>query len=126
MAASTEQIALWILAALKEERERDPSRLTCRTEAIVLGPLKSKHKIEDADITRGIKYLMGRRALDAVNRKDGRATLPNEIGLEILAEHLASEKKRTKEEFDRRFRVYAVIVAIIAVAATVVGMLMKR
>src|SRR5207249_7769855 len=64
MAASTDQIAIWILMALKEEWERDPSHLTCRIESVVLGPLKSKHKIEDADITRGIRFLVDHRMLD--------------------------------------------------------------
>ena len=111
---------------MKEEWERDPSHLTCRTESVVLGPLKSKHKIEDSDIVRGINFLAPPGMLSAVKRNDGRATFPSQIGFDFLAEHIASEKKRTKEEFDRRFRVYAVIVAIIALAATVVGMLMKR
>ena len=79
MAATTEQIAIWILAALKTESERDSSLLTCRTESEVLGPLKSKHRIEDSDIGRGIKFLVERRMLKAVDRSDGRATLPSEI-----------------------------------------------
>ena len=82
MATSTEQSALCILAALKEEWERDPSLLSCRTESLVLGPLKSKHKIEEAEITRGIRFLIERRALDALVRKDGRATLPFMMALE--------------------------------------------
>lgn len=114
MATSTEQIALWILAALKEEWERDPSHLTCRTESIVLGVLKSQHKIEDADITRGIRFLIDRRALDAVNRKDGRATLPNTIGFEILAEHASSQKRDVERRQDVRQRWYPIIIAIMA------------
>lgn len=113
MATSTEQIALWILAALKEEWERDPSHLTCRTESVVLGALKSQHKIEDADITRGIRYLIDRRALGAVNRKDGRATLPNAIGLEILAEHASAQKRDVERRQDVRQRWYPIIIAIL-------------
>ncbi len=111
--------------ALKEEWERDPSHLTCRIESVVLGPLKSKHKIEDADITRGIRFLIDHRMLDAVNRNDGRATLPNPTGFEYLAAYLASEKKRSKDEFDRRFRVYAVIIAVIAAVIALVTLLRK-
>jgi hypothetical protein len=90
MDASTEQIAVWILTALKEEWEHDRSHLTCRAESVVLGPLKSKYNIEDADITRSIRYLVDRRMLQAVNRQDGRATLPSPAGLDYLAAHLAN------------------------------------
>src|SRR5438045_8805541 len=78
VAATTEQIAIWILAGLKTESERDSSLLTCRTESEVLGPLKSKHKIEDCDLVRGIKFLVERRMLNAVNRSYDRATLPSD------------------------------------------------
>ena len=110
---------------MKEEWERDQSHLTCRTESEVLTPLKARHGIEDADLDRAINFLVPRGMLSAVNRKDGRATFPSELGFDLLAEHIASEKKRAKEDFDRRFRVYAVIVAIIAAICAVVGMLLK-
>lgn len=118
MAASTEQIAFWILAALKEEWERDPSHSTCRPESVVLGALKTQHKIEDADITRGIRYLIDRRALDAVNRKDGRATLPNTIGLEILAEHHAAQKREAERKQSARWTIYAVVISLIGLVLT--------
>ncbi|XHR28577.1 MAG: hypothetical protein ACFUZC_22000 [Chthoniobacteraceae bacterium] len=123
MAISTEQIAIWILAALKEEWERDPSLLTCRTEASVLVSLKSKHKINDSDITRGIRFLLQRGMLTAVNRKDGRATLASMCGQEFLEAHMDSKKEQTKADFDRRFRVYAVIVAIIVASISVAAFL---
>ena len=126
MAISTEQIAIWILAVLKEEWERDSSIITCRTEASVLGFLKPKHKIDDSDITRGLRFLVERKMLTAVNRKDGRATLPSRCGLEYLAEHLASKNERAKADFDRRFRVYAVIIAIIAASISVATFLLRR
>ncbi len=125
MSASTERIAIWILEALKAEWERDPSHLTCRTDAVLLGSLKPKHNIGDADISRGINFLVSRSMLSAVNRSEGRASFPSERGFEYLAAHISSEAARRKEAFDRRFRVYAVIVAIIATACAVVGLLLK-
>ena len=84
--------------ALKEEWERDSSHLTCRTESAVLGPLKSEHHVEAADITRGIRFLIERRLLNAVNRQDGRATLPSPAGLDYLAEHIAEQPTSKKVE----------------------------
>ena len=83
---------------MKEEWERDPSLLTCRTDSVVLGSLKSEHQVEDADITRGIRFLVDRRMLEAVNRKDGRATLPSPSGLEYLAAHMAEHLGSNKKE----------------------------
>src|SRR5207249_721728 len=108
VAASTEQIAIWILAGLKTESERDSSMLTCRTESEVLGPLKSKHRIKDSDIVRGIKFLVERRMLKAVDRSDGRATLPSEIGLEHLAAQSAAEKAKGWT-LDRRLKLWAIV-----------------
>jgi len=121
VAASTEQIAIWILMALKEEWERDPSHLTCRTGAIVLGPLESKHAIEDADITRGMRFLIDRRMLDAVNREDGRATLPNALGLEHLAAHEAAQKREVERKQDVRLKIYPIIIAILALVIAFLG-----
>ena len=101
MHAPTEQIAIWILMALKEEWEHDPSHSTGRTESVVLGPLKSKHNIEDADISRGIRFLASRRMLQAVNREDGRATPPSPVGLEYLAAHIAQHLASNKVEPSR-------------------------
>ena len=73
MARITEDIAILILEALKQEWERNQSHLTCPTEAAILGPVKSKYKLEDADINRGMNFLVNRQMVAAVNRKDGRA-----------------------------------------------------
>src|SRR5439155_26315721 len=121
MAASTEQIAIWILMALKKEWERDPSHLTCRTESVVLDPLKSRHKIKDADINRGIHFLITRQMLSAINRVDGRATLPSERGFEHLAAYLAAQKQEAHRKQDVRFKMYAIIIAIVAAVIAYLG-----
>ena len=132
MATSTEQIAIWVLQALKEEWERDPSRMTCRTEAAVLGPLKTKHGIEDVDITRGIRFLVERRALDAVNREDGRATLPNATGFEILAAHNSAQRREAEQEQRRRMDRgtsmrgwIAIIISVLSFIIAVIALLRK-
>jgi len=126
MSAPTEEIAIWVLEALKEEWERDSSLLTCRVESTVLGSLKLKHKIEDSDIQCGIKFLVTRGMFESVNRTEGRATFTSRSGFDFLAAHLVCRKQKAKDEFDRRIRVYSVIIAIIAIACTVVGMLLNR
>lgn len=119
MAMPTEQIALLILAALKEEWEHDQSHLTCRTESEVLGPLKSKHKIEDCDIDRGINFLVSQRLLSAVNRKDGRASFPSELGFNFLALLLAA-KKAAGWTLDRRLVLYGIILGLLTLIAGLV------
>jgi hypothetical protein len=114
VAATTEQIAIWILAALKTESELNSSLLTCRTESEVLGPLKSKHKIGDSDLVRGINFLVERRMLNAVVRSDGRATLPSDSGFQYLATHSAAEKANGWT-LDHRLKVYAILVSIVGV-----------
>ena len=114
MAATTEQIAIWILRALKDEWERDPSLLTCRTEAVVLGPFKAEFKISDTDIDRGMNFLVSRGMLKAVNRKDGRAACPSERGFQHLASHDAAKKQEAYRKQDVRLKIYPIIIAILA------------
>ena len=93
------QIGIWILAVLSDELERDPSPLTCQTSSVLLGPLKAKYDIDDADLDRGIRFLVDQQMINACNRPDGRAILPNQSGIEFLAEN--SEKKPPAKQAER-------------------------
>jgi hypothetical protein len=88
MDKSTEQIAVRILTALKEAWERKSSLLTYCTESAFFSQLKHEHTMNDADITRGIRFLVERRMIKTVNRKDDRIRFPNLNGLDYLAAYL--------------------------------------
>jgi len=101
-AASIETISIWILEALEEEWRREPDWLKCRLASEVLGPLKPAHQIEDADITRGLHFLMDRRYIKALNRSDGQALLPSDDGLAMLAKiDLSRIEEQEKKQWTR-------------------------
>ncbi len=87
MALTIERISILILEAVEQEWRREPSLLKCRPASEVLGPLKSKHGLEDADITRAITFMQSdsRQYLQIVKRPDGHAILPSDNGLTMLA-----------------------------------------
>jgi hypothetical protein len=94
IAASTKQIAIWILIALKEAWERKSSLLTYCTESALFSQIKYAHTIKDADITRGIRFLVERRMIKTVNRKDAGVRFPSLNGLDYLAAYLETEARR--------------------------------
>ncbi len=122
MAAPTEQIAIWILMALKEEWDRDPSLLTCRTESVVLGPLKAKHKIEDGEIVRGIRFLVNGHMLKAVNRSDGRASFPSDRGLDYSAAFFAAQTQEASREQDVRLKKCNIAITVAGIAVAILGL----
>jgi serine/threonine protein kinase len=94
----TEQIAIWILEALKDEYEREPDLLKCRTEGVILGEMMVKRSLSQVDINRAIRFLLSNRAIEAVNRNDGRATRPTATGLKYLASRSDLPKNETDDE----------------------------
>jgi hypothetical protein len=117
----TEKIALWILAALRAEYEREPSLLNCRLFSEVIGPTMQEHQLESADIDRGLRFLLEKRCLSATNSPRGRAILPTTVGLEYLSAHNTAEKNKTAWTMDRRLVLYTIIVAILGVMAAIVA-----
>jgi hypothetical protein len=114
----TEKVALWILSALKAEYERELSLLKCRLFREVIAPTMQKHRLESADVDRGLRFLLELKCLTGVSRPDGRAVLPTAAGLQYLSSHEASQRAKTGWTLDRRLVVYGLIVAIIAILCT--------
>ena len=96
MATPTEQIAIWILEAIKAESEREPDWLKCRTEATVLGEVMAERAVTTSDINRGIRFLLDIHCIQGLNRPDGRALAPTSEGLQHLSAHRASEAATKK------------------------------
>jgi hypothetical protein len=120
---SVEQISIWVLEALEEEWRRDPSLLTCHPASQVLGPLKAKYKIEDADITRALTFMISpsRQYLQIVNRDDGQAILPSDTGLAILGKIALSRiEEQEKKKWTRADKIALASLAF-SVIAFVVG-----
>jgi hypothetical protein len=92
---STEQIAIWLLTALKKAWERESLLLTYCTEPALLSQVKYEHTINDADIKRGIRFLVERRMIKTVKRRDGGVRFPSLNGLDYLAAYLETEAANT-------------------------------
>jgi hypothetical protein len=124
MPPSVEKISIWVLEALEEEWRRDPSLLTCRPASQVLGPLKTKHNIEDADIDRAIMFMISptRQYLQVVNREDGQAILPSDNGLAMLSKiALVRIEEEEKKKWTRADKI-ALASFIFTVIAFFVGL----
>ena len=96
---SIEQISIWILEAFEEEWQREPDWLKCRISKYVLGPLKQRHNLADADITRGLRFCAEKGYIKTLNREDGQAILPSDCGLAALgtiAMNRIEEKEKKK------------------------------
>ena len=118
MATPTEKRALRLMMALKSEFDKCGRLVDCRP-LIAVAPWISTWRHRD----KVLAFVQSHRLVQIAGRDEAVRMLPSEPdGLAWISE----QSKHAKEEFDRRFRVYAVIVAIIALAATVVGMLLKR
>jgi hypothetical protein len=116
MAAPAEQIAGWILAALKEEWERDPSPKTCRRSSIVLGPLKPKHKLDDPDIMQGLQFLADRQLIESYTRDAGEVIIPSRLGLDYLAKAQAAVRRRRMSKIKLGLAVLVGFAAILCLA----------
>jgi hypothetical protein len=120
---TTEDLALKILAALKDEWEREPSLLKCRSLSDVLTPIKRRHRLDDSAIDRAIIFLVERRMLKAVNRRDGdKAAQPSEAGFA----HLSASGEKSKWTMDRRLKLYAIWLTILGLAAALVSQLLLQ
>ena len=126
MAHNVEKVSIWILEALEEEWRREPDILKCRTEGVVLGEVMEKYSLENDEISRAIMFMVSpaRQYLRIIDRQDGRAILPSDNGLAILAQiHLerlneakaqaASQKAEIERKQDIRLRIYPIIISIL-------------
>ena len=120
-ASSIEKISIWVLEALEEEWRREPDWLKCRLASEVLSPLKPEHQIEDADITRGLHFLIERRYIKALNRADGQALMPSDDGLAMLGKIALSRiEEQEKKKWTRADKI-ALASLIFAVITFFVG-----
>jgi hypothetical protein len=87
MAHTVEKISIWVLEAVEKEWRREPDILKCRLASEVLGPLKTKYGITDAEIDHAIHFMCSpsRQYLSIINRDEGMAIFPSDNGLAILA-----------------------------------------
>lgn len=117
MEISIEKISIWILEALESEWRREPDIGKCRPVSEVLGPLKQKHNLTDADITRGVKFCLQKGYIDVVTRHDGQAMLPSDDGLTILgkiAQVRLDEQEKKKWSRSDKISLASLVFAIVA------------
>jgi hypothetical protein len=134
MAHTVEQVSIWVLEALEAEWRREPDITKCRTEGIVLGEVMAAHDLESTDIDRALEFMVAptRQYLRVVGRQDGRAILPSDAGLAMLAriqlQRIDEAKAKADDEKtekyrrqDVRLRIYTLIIALLAVLVSYLG-----
>jgi hypothetical protein len=126
MAATTESIALKVLAALKVEYEREPSLLKCRPYKEILSGVAKRHRLDAADVQPADRFLKTNGLINAAQREDGLAALLNQKGIAFLDSHIAAQKEKRAWTLDRRIALYAVIAALISAAVAVMAWLSTR
>jgi hypothetical protein len=126
MAAATESIALKILAALKVEYEREPSLLKCRPYEEILSGVAKRYGLDTVDVQPADRFLKTNGLINAIQRQDGLAALPNQKGIAFLDSHTAAQKEKRAWTLDRRIAVYGVIAALISTAVAVMAWLSTR
>jgi hypothetical protein len=94
---SIEKISIWILEVLDEERQREPDLQYARPATEVLGVLKTKHGITDAEITRGLNFCIERQYIKAATLPDGaQVMLPSVAG--VAMHGLILKARRDEQE----------------------------
>jgi hypothetical protein len=126
MAAATESIALKILAALKVEYEGEPSLLKCRPYEEILSAVATRYRLDTADVRAADRFLKTNGLIDAIQRRDGLAALPNPKGIAFLDSHISAQKEKRAWPIDRRIALYGVIAALISAAVAVMAWLSTR
>lgn len=91
MAASIKQIEIWILEALKDERERVQDSSKSRTEGVIFGEVMEKHNLKstEIDVARMSLY---KRLLIKIYNKQGQSPVPwiTDDGLLYLEDHYSA------------------------------------
>jgi hypothetical protein len=105
-----ENLAFKLLTAIKEESERETSLLKCRFMSELAQPLMSQDEFIQAQA-----YLFDNSLVDAFKRDGRYVTKPNIKGLSFLELHTPKPMA-----LDNRLKIFTLIVALVAIFATVV------
>jgi hypothetical protein len=102
MSASTEDIVLKILTALKAEHERAPTLLKCRPYEEILAEVAKQHQLATDDVRRADQYLKSNHLIKGVQRQNEFAALPSPEGINFLANHQKTLEKEKKSKLKGR------------------------
>ena len=111
--ASHEKLGLKLLRALKREKDNGKSLRDCRPLSAVAAELR----LSESEFGQAIRFLVDRKAIDAVDRADGKAALPSPAGEALLT----SKKQASAWTMDRRLTLLGIIVAILSLVAVLVA-----
>src|SRR5262245_15414432 len=95
MARPIEKVALELMKALQEERERNPDLTKSRTVGDIAGKIcKSQEEFD-----RVFRFITDRRLLDCWDRYDGKGKVayPNQAGFAWMDSQAESKPSRTKK-----------------------------
>jgi hypothetical protein len=121
MSASTEDIVLKILTALKAEHERAPTLLKCRPYEEILAEVAKQHQLATDDVRRADQYLKSNHLIKGVQRQNEFAALPSPEGINFLANHQKTLEKQKKSKLKGRQKYYAIIISLLAVIVALLG-----
>jgi hypothetical protein len=121
MSASTEDIVLKILTALKAEHERAPTLLKCRPYEEILAEVAKQHQLATDDVRRADQYLKSNHLIKGVQRQNEFAALPSPEGINFLANHQKTLEKEKKSKLKGRQKWYAIIISLLAVIVALLG-----
>jgi hypothetical protein len=109
-----ERLGLKLLHALMREKSNGKSLLDCRS----LSAIAKELRFSQSDFDAAIGFLIEKRAINAVDRSDGKSALPSPQG-EML---LAARKEQKAWTFDRRLALYPIIIALVSLALAAAGL----
>jgi len=121
MSASTEDIVLKILAALKAEHERAPTLLKCRPYEEILAEVAKQHQLTSHDVRQADQYLKSNQLIKGVQRQDGFAALPSPKGINFLVNHQKTLEKEKKSKLKGRQKWYVIIISLLGVIMALLG-----
>jgi len=121
MAASTEDIVLKILSALKAEQDRTGTLLQCRPYDDILREVAERHAFAADDVRLADRCLKSNNLIGGAPRQDGFAALPSPEGIAHLDSHKASVKEEKKSSLETRQRWYAIFISLLGVLVALLG-----
>ena len=121
MSASTDDIALKILTALKAEEERAPTLLKCRPYEEILAEVAKRHQFATEDVRYADRYLKSNHLIKGTQRQDGFAALPSPEGIAFVASHQRALTEKKKFKLEGRQKWYAIIISLLAVIVALLG-----
>ena len=112
--ASRERLGLKLLHALSREKNNGKSLLDCRS----LPAIAKELRFSQSDFNAAIGFLIEKRAINAVDRPDGKCALPSPQGETLLA----ARKEAKAWTFDRRLTLYPIIISLVSLALVAAGL----